>query len=301
MPIGGINVVQTTAYPSAVAALAHRLLFTEVIIMDGSSEFESIPQRYPELRGQVALITGSARGIGKGIALRLGREGMRLVITSRTAEEVRATAAGLRASGVEVLEFVGDIGQARVVDELFEATINEFGTVDVLVNNAGGMGSPPFPELDEARFDATMATNVKGPFLCSSRAVEIMRKGTGGSIIHISSVGGLRAHERGVPYDMTKAALDGLTRAMGIELADYGIRVNAIAPGAIHTERRPPLDDPEVRAQAYRIPMRRLGRTLEIGSVVAFLASSDASYITGQVLYVDGGITAQLYPRGQTI
>jgi len=226
---------------------------------------------------------------------------MRLVITSSTAEEVRDTAAGLREVGVEVLEFVGDIGDARIVDQLFQATMDQFGTLDLLVNNAGRLGSPPFPELDEARFDAMLNTNVKGPFLCSSRAVEIMSTHTGGSIIHISSVGGLRAHERGVPYDMTKAALDGLTRAMGIELADYGIRVNAIAPGAIHTERTPPLGDAEVSARAQRIPMRRLGSTLEIGSVVAFLASSDASYITGQVLYVDGGITAQLYPRGQTI
>ncbi len=269
--------------------------------LDIKVDFESIPQRYPELRGQVAVITGSARGIGKGIALRLAREGMRLVITSRTAEEVRATAAGLRALGAEVLEYVGDIGKAQVVDELFELTIARFGTVDVLVNNAGKLGSPPFPELDEVRFDDVVDTNIKGVFLSSRRAVEVMSRGKGGSIIHISSVGGLRDHEHGVPYDMTKAAIDGLTRAMGIELADYGIRVNAIAPGAIHTERKPPQDDPEVLAQAERIPMRRLGLPLEIGSVVAFLASLDASYITGQVIYVDGGITAQLYPRGQTI
>jgi len=264
-------------------------------------EFGSIPQRYPELRGQVALITGSARGIGKGIALRLAREGMRLVITSRSTEEVHATAADLRALGVDVLEYVGDIGKAEVVDELFEVTIAEFGTVDLLVNNAGKLGSPPFLELDESRFDDVVDTNLKGVFLCSHRAVEEMSRCKRGSIVHISSVGGLRAHQHGVPYDMTKAAIDGLTRAMGIELADYGIRVNAIAPGAIHTERRPPSDDPQVLAQAERIPMRRLGVPLEIGSVVAFLASSDASYITGQVIYVDGGITAQLYPRGQNI
>jgi 3-oxoacyl-[acyl-carrier protein] reductase len=122
-----------------------------------------------------------------------------------------------------------------------------------------------------------------------------------GCIVHISSVGGLRVHQPGVPYDVTKAALDGLTRAMGVELADSGIRVNAIAPGAIHTERRPPLDDPAMQAIADRIPLRRFGHPLEIGAVVAFLASPDASYITGQVIYVDGGITTQLSPRGQPI
>jgi 3-oxoacyl-[acyl-carrier protein] reductase len=269
--------------------------------MAGTIDFDAIPRRYPELAGQVALVTGSARGIGKGIAFRLGREGMRVVITSTTAQEVAATAAELRAAGVEVLEYVGDIGQAATVDALFEATLATFGGIDLLVNNAGVLGSPPFLEVDEARFDRVMDTNIKGPFLCSRRAVEVMSARGPGSIVHISSVGGLRVHQPGVPYDVTKAALDGLTRAMGVELADLGIRVNAIAPGAIHTERRPPLDDPATQEQAARIPMRRLGHPLEIGSVVAFLASADASYITGQVIYVDGGITAQLYPRGQFI
>jgi 3-oxoacyl-[acyl-carrier protein] reductase len=269
--------------------------------MDGMTAFAAIPARYPELRGQVALVTGSARGIGKGIAFRLAREGMRVVITSRTAQEVAATAAELRALGGEVLEYVGDIGQAATVDALFEATLAAYGGIDLLVNNAGILGSPAFLEVDEARFDVVMDTNIKGPFLCSRRAVEVMRGRGQGSIVHISSVGGLRVHQPGVPYDVTKAALDGLTRAMGVELADYGIRVNAIAPGAIHTERRPALDAPASQEIAERIPMRRFGRPLEIGSVVAFLASSDASYITGQVIYVDGGITAQLYPRGQLI
>lgn len=269
--------------------------------MDGTIVFDAIPQRYPELRGQVALVTGSARGIGKGIAFRLAREGMRVVITSNTAAEVAATAAELRAAGAEVLEYVGDIGQPATVDALFATTLDAFGGIDLLVNNAGILGSPPFREVDEARFDTVMNTNLKAPFLCSRHAVEVMSQRQQGSIVHISSVGGLRVHQPGVPYDVTKAALDGLTRAMGVELADLGIRVNAIAPGAIHTERRRPLDDPATLEQAARIPMRRLGHPLEIGSVVAFLASSDASYITGQVFYVDGGITAQLYPRGQFI
>ena len=269
--------------------------------MNRQMSFEAIPARYPELRGQVAVVTGSARGIGKGIAFRLGREGMRLVITSQTAAEVAATAAELRAAGVEVLEYVGDIGQTAVVDGLFAATLDAFGSVDLLVNNAGVLGSPSFLDLDEPRFDAVMSTNLKGPFLCSRHAVAIMRRRGQGSIIHISSVGGLRVHQPGVPYDVTKAALDGLTRAMGVELAEVGIRVNAIAPGAIHTERRPPLDDPAMQAIAERIPLRRFGSPLEIGAVVAFLASPDASYITGQVIYVDGGITTQLSPRGQPI
>jgi 3-oxoacyl-[acyl-carrier protein] reductase len=269
--------------------------------MDIQAVFAAIPRRYPELQGQVALVTGSARGIGKGIALRLAREGMRVVITSRTAAKVRTTAAEFRSLGVEVLEHVGDVGRAEQVEALFQATVDAFGGVDLLVNNAGELGPMPFFNLDEARFDAVMRTNLKGPFLCTRRAADLMRPHRHGSIIHISSVGGLQAHQPGMPYDATKAALDGMTRALGVELADYGIRVNAIAPGAIWTERRRPLDDPAIQEIADRIPVRRLGSTLEIGAAVAFLASADAAYIIGQVIYVDGGITAQLYPRGQII
>jgi NAD(P)-dependent dehydrogenase (short-subunit alcohol dehydrogenase family) len=123
-----------------------------------------------------------------------------------------------------------------------------------------------------------------------------MRKQGNGNIVHISSVGGLRAHFPGLPYDATKGALDAMTKVMGIELAQFGIRVNAIAPGAIYTENRHPLDDPRMVEYAKRIPSNRLGLPLEIGAAVAFLASDDADYIIGQVIYVDGGITSQLSP-----
>src|SRR6476660_2064518 len=139
--------------------------------MDLQAVFESIPQRYPELRGQVALVTGSARGIGKGIALRLAREGMRLVITSTTAPEVQATAAEFRRLGVEVVESVGDVGRTADVDALFQANLDACGGVDLLVNNAGRLGSPNFADVAETRFDAVMRSNVRGPFLCSRRAV----------------------------------------------------------------------------------------------------------------------------------
>src|SRR5689334_18171671 len=168
--------------------------------MDMKALFESIPHRYPELAGQVALITGGSRGIGKGIALRLAREGMRLAITSRTAAEVHATAAEFRDLGIDVVEHVGDVGQAEQIDALFQAIHAAFGGIDLLVNNAGVMGSPPFWELDEAGFDAVLRTNVKGPFLCTRRAVELMRPRRQGSILYISSVGGLRAHQPGTPY-----------------------------------------------------------------------------------------------------
>jgi 3-oxoacyl-[acyl-carrier protein] reductase len=129
----------------------------------------------------------------------------------------------------------------------------------------------------------------------------MMREAGGGSIVHISTVGALRAHWRGFPYDVTKGAINPMTRAMAIDLAEYNIRVNAIGPGAVQTEKTAPMDNPRMAEIAGRIPMKRFASTSEISSVVAFLASSEASYITGQVIYVDGGITSQLSPPGQDL
>ncbi len=262
--------------------------------------YRSIVPRYPELQGQVAIVTGSSRGIGKGIAIRLAREGMRVVITSRTPETVDRTAGELRALGAEALPVVGDVGRSEDIARLFAQTLEAFGTVDLLVNNAAELRRPGFFQTDEALLEQALAANVRGPYLCSQRAAEIMRERGRGSIIHISSVGGLRAHLPGTIYDATKGALDSLTRGMAIELASLGIRVNAVAPGATATERWHP-DNPRVQAVAGRIPLGRFGTPLEIGGAVAFLASSEAAYITGQVIYVDGGLTAQLSPPGQPV
>lgn len=259
--------------------------------------FASIDPRYPELQDKVAIVTGSSRGIGRGIAVRLAREGMRVVINGRNAQEVEATAAGLQACGAEVLAVPADVGQTADIDRLFAQTLRSFESVGLLVNNAASLQRQHFFDVDEALLDLQLRNNVRGPHVCAQRAADVMRDCGGGSIIHISSVGGLRAHWRGLPYDVTKGAIDAMTRAMAIELASSGIRVNAIAPGAIRTERSSPAGSASSRALAERIPLGRRGTPLEIGAVVAFLASEEASYITGQVVYVDGGITAQLSPQ----
>jgi 3-oxoacyl-[acyl-carrier protein] reductase len=263
--------------------------------------FNSIHPRYPELAGQVAIVTGGGKGIGKGIAIRLGREGMKVVVNARTAEMVAEVAKELGELGVEALAVPGDIGKREDVDRLYEETLRAFGTVDLLVNNAADLKRVYFFDVSEEMMLSELNTNVNGPFICSYRAAKIMREVSHGSIVHISTVGGLRAHAPGLPYDATKGALDAMTRVMGIELAQFGIRVNGVAPGATYTENRRPLDDPRMLEVAKRIPQNRFGMPLEIASVVAFLASDDASYICGQTIYVDGGISVMLHPPGMPI
>lgn len=267
-----------------------------------NQNIDAIPTRYPELAGKVAIVTGSSRGIGKGIALRLAKEGMKVVINSRTPETVEATTAELVAAGCDAIGVAADQSETTGIEKLFDATFEAFDTVHLVVNNAANLKRLHFFDVDEALLDNELATNIRGPYLCTHYAARQMRDaGHGGNIVHISSVGGLRAHWRGLPYDVTKGALDAMTRAMALELAAFGIRVNGVAPGATLTERWPDTSHPRMQEVAARIPLKRFGTGLEIGAAVAFLASDDAAYITGQVLYVDGGITAQLSPPGQPI
>ncbi len=269
--------------------------------MQVTSAFESIRPRYPEFKDQVALITGSSRGIGKGIALRLAREGMKIVVHGLDQQEVETTTRELQALGVTTIGLAADLTRDDDISRLFQATLDAFGTLNLLVNNAADLRRKTLFEADQAMLDHQLAINIRAPYLCALRAAEIMRPAKRGSIINISSVGGFRAHWTGHPYDLTKGALDTMTRAMALDLAQIGIRMNAIAPGAIATERSAPPDAPWIEPVSQRIPMGRFGTTLEIGAMVAFLASEDASYITGQVMYVDGGVTAQLSPPGQPI
>lgn len=265
-----------------------------------ASLFHSIRPRYPELNNQVALVTGSSRGIGKGIALRLAREGMRIVIHGIDQDEVTVTAEEFRKLGIDVLGVQADFTSNAGIDRLFEETLSRFKTLDVLVNNAADLRRTHLDRADSALLDHQLAVNLRAPYLCALRAAEIMRPGRHGSMINVSSVGGIRAHWSGLPYDVTKGGIDAMTRAMALDLAREGIRMNAIAPGAIQVERTQ-MDSPYIQALAERIPIARLGSAQEIGAAVAFLASDDASYIIGQVLYVDGGITTQLSPPGQPI
>jgi 3-oxoacyl-[acyl-carrier protein] reductase len=263
--------------------------------------YHSITPRYPELRGQVVVVTGAALGIGQGIAIRLAREGMRVVVADSNEDALTSTVSALCQLNVKVQEFLGDLSQSDVIKQLFEKTTDTFSTIHLLVNNAADLQRQRLLDEHEALLEHQLATNIRGPYLCSYQAAKIMQAVGRGNIIHISSVGALRAHHKGFPYDVTKGAINAMTRAMAIDLAEHNIRVNAIAPGVTRTYRTPEADNPVVRDIISRIPLQRFGTVSDISSLVAFLASSEASYITGQVIYVDGGITAQLSPPGQRL
>ncbi len=270
--------------------------------MDLKIAFGSIAPRYAELSGKVAVVTGAAKGIGQGIALRLAREGMRVVAADIDAQALATTVNSLRDLGATVLAYHGNLSQADEIARVFERTLETFGTVDLLVNNAANLERRSLLDEHDALLELQLATNIRGPYLCSQKAAAIMGPAGGGSIVHISSVGALRAHHRGLPYDVTKGAINAMTRAMAIDLARYGIRVNAIGPGATHTYRtEASADASSYQAVVKRIPLQRFGTVSDISAMVAFRASAEASYVTGQVIYVDGGITAQLSPPGQSL
>lgn len=261
----------------------------------------AIRPRYPELAGKVALITGSSQGIGQGIALRLAREGMHVVIHGKDAPLVDETVAAFHALGMEATGVCTNFSEPDGVTVLFDALRSHHTELHVLVNNAGDLRRTHIHNATTDMLDTQLAVNVRSPYVCSLQAAQMMQAQKQGTIINISSVGGQRAHWRGLPYDVTKGALDAMTRVMSLDLAQDGVRVNAIAPGAIRTFKTPPIEADIVRQIESRIPLGRMGTVLDIAAMVAFLASDDAAYITGQVLPVDGGISAQISPPGQPI
>jgi NAD(P)-dependent dehydrogenase (short-subunit alcohol dehydrogenase family) len=264
--------------------------------------FAHTPARYPELNGKVAIVTGSSRGIGLSIAVRFAREGMMVVINSRSDEDVAQVAGDLQALGVEALGVAADLGDRTALQTLFDRTIECFGTVDVLVNNAASLRRKPLFDIPDELFDSQLQTNIAAPYYLSRlTAIHLHKQGKGGSIINISSIGSIQAHIPALPYDMTKTALNMLTMAMASELGRKGIRVNAIAPGSIRTYEVSGEEKIRWEKSQTRIPLLRSGEPDEIASVAAFLASDDASYINGVVLPVDGGVLAQLHPQGEPI
>ncbi|OWY16750.1 3-oxoacyl-ACP reductase [Sphingobacteriales bacterium UPWRP_1] len=246
-----------------------------------------------ELQGKVAIITGASKGIGEAIARLFAHAGAKVVVSSRNLESVQQIARSVIEDGGQALAVAAHTGIAAQLGELVEKTVAHFGSIDILVNNAAT--NPVFgPALHtgEDAFDKIMAVNVKGPFLLCQKAYPELAK-RGGSIINISSIGGLSPEEYLGIYSVSKAALISLTKVLAKEWGNAGIRVNAICPGLIKTKFSKALWDNEKMLERFtrNLPLARIGTPEEIAALALFLASEAAGYCTGAVFTADGGYT----------
>lgn len=243
---------------------------------------------------RVAVVTGGAMGIGAEVCERLAAAGMIVIVADRDEAAAEATAAELRAKGHTAEAQVIDVSDPTMVANAFAEIDQRHGRCDVLVNSAGIAKVYPFLEFPLDNFAATMAVNVTGAFLCCQAAARLMARGKWGRLVNIASVAGMRAVGSGrTAYGTSKGAVIALTRQMAVELAEYGVTANAVAPGPVDTPMTRALHTPQFRREYENaIPMNRYGTTGEIAAAVMYLVSEDAGYVTGITMPVDGGFLA---------
>jgi 3-oxoacyl-[acyl-carrier protein] reductase len=250
------------------------------------------------LHGRTVLVTGAGRNIGRAIALRCGREGARVAVNDIDAAAAQSVVAELEALGVEAFPAVGDLSDFAEVDRVFEETEQALGPVDVLVNNAyvrcGDTNWGNFLCVDPADWQLFVRKNMDLLYGATQRLARgLASRGETGSIINISSHGAERAHRNHIAYDSVKGAMEAFTRAVAVDLAPWGIRVNALRPGAIAVDGEPPIWDGKPDLRAAQIPLGRAGTPEDIAAGVVFLASDESAFVTGQAFNIDGGMLAQ--------
>jgi NAD(P)-dependent dehydrogenase (short-subunit alcohol dehydrogenase family) len=258
------------------------------------------------LKKKVAIVTGAAQGIGRAIAMRFGAEGAHVVVNDINTEGGAVVSRAIVDAGGSALSTSADVSDKAQVDVMVDRVLERFGALDILVNNAA-IVSPMLHFLDEnadqSWWQKIIDVNLTGTYLCAHRAAHYMARHGGGIIINMSSGGASHAHRGFTAYDASKGGIEALTRAMALDLAPYGIRVNTLVPGSIDTHD---LDPETKKKRGENIPLGRVGEPEEMAGPAVFLASDDAGYITGHVLAVDGGLliqqrsaTADIFPLSE--
>lgn len=253
------------------------------------------------LAGRSALVTGAGRGVGKGIALELGRAGCRVAINYNSSSELaEQTVAEIEALGAVAFAVEADVRVSAEVKDMMAEVIGRFQRLDMLVNNAGVQTWSPLLELSEADWDCVIDTNLKGCFLCTQAAARYMKDHGGGTIVNIGSGCNKLPFPNLIAYTASKGGIEMLTKVAAVELGPYGIRVNCIAPGAIEIERTRLENGDYARVWGEITPLGRVGTPADVGHAVVFLAGAESSFISGQTIWIDGAVFSQAtwpYPR----
>lgn len=243
------------------------------------------------LKNKVALVTGASRGIGRTIALELGKQGANVAVNYAGSEaKAEAVVDELKALGVKAFKIQADVSNEASVKEMIKTVVAEFGSLDILVNNAGVTKDNLLMRMKEAEFDEVININLKGVFLCTKAVTRQMMKQRSGRIINVASIVGVSGNPGQANYVAAKAGVIGLTKTTAKELASRNILVNAVAPGFISTDMTDELTEEQKEMMLSMIPLARFGEPEDVAKVVRFLASDDANYMTGQTLHIDGGM-----------
>jgi 3-oxoacyl-[acyl-carrier protein] reductase len=258
----------------------------------------SAPKVTVDLSGQTALVTGGSRGIGRAIALALTRCGAKVACVARSEDKLTETVDAITSAGGTALALTCDVTQRESVDRVVGQVIEKWGKLDILVNNAGITRDTLLPRMEDAQWDDVIATNVRGTFLFTRAATSQMMGKRYGRVINVSSVSGIRGNKGQTNYSASKAAVIGFTRSVALEFAGRNITVNAVAPGFIETDMTAALGDVFKEEAKKRIPAKRIGQPEDVAECVLFLASPAASYITGQTIAIDGGMSVGMTSYG---